>query len=89
MTKVFSDAFQALDYFKSEPEIFDCIVIDQNMPSLSGLEFTDKALELRPEIPIILCIGNEQAPPTQPGIKGILKKPFSAEQLTEQICKLL
>ncbi len=89
MTKVFSDAFQALTYFKTEPEKIDCIVIDQNMPSLSGLEFSDKALELRPEIPIILCIGNEKAPPTKSGIKGMLMKPFSSEQLIEQICKLL
>lgn len=89
MTRVFYDAFQALDHFKTEPEKFNCIVIDQNMPSLSGLEFSDKAQELHPEIPIILCISNDQAPPTQSGIKGILKKPFNSEQLTEQICKLL
>ncbi len=89
MTKVFSDPFQALAYFKIEPEKIDCIVIDQNMPSLSGLEFSDEALELRPKIPIILCIGSEKAPQTKPGIKGMLKKPFSSEQLIEQICKLL
>jgi len=89
ITKVFSDTYQALDYFRAEPEKIDCIVIEQNMPSLSGLEFSEQALQLRPEIPIILCSNDEWTPATLPGIKEILTKPVSSQRLIDKICMLL
>jgi len=89
ITTVFSDAYQALNHFNAEPEKFDCIVIDQNMPSLSGLEFSEQALQLRSEIPIILCSNNEKIPATPPGIKEILIKPVSSKILINKIYKIL
>lgn len=88
ITKVFSDTYQALDYFRAEPEKFDCIIIEQNMPSLSGLEFSEQALQLRPEVPIILCSNNEQTQETPPGIKEILTKPVSSKRLIDKVYKI-
>ena len=84
-TDLFSDAFQAIEFFSEKPELFDCIVIDQNMPSLSGLKFSEIALQLRPEIPIILCTTDDSHDYNLIGIQGILKKPFSSEQLIVKI----
>jgi len=89
ITTVFSDAYQALDHFRAEPEKFDCIVIEENMPSLSGLEFAEQVLELRPKIPIILCSNNNKVPAELPGIKEILTMPVSSKRLINKICKLL
>lgn len=88
-TAVYSDAYEALATFKSTPEKFDCVVIDEAMPSLSGIEFSKQALKLRPEIPIILCSTNAQANKqetlAEPGIRSQLQKPFTSEQLIDQI----
>jgi len=89
ITKAFSDTYQALDYFKTEPEKFDCIIIEQNMPLLSGLEFSEQALQLQPEIPIILCSNNGLIAEIPPGIKELLIKPVSSKILIEKICKIL
>lgn len=92
-TAAYSDAYKALSHLKSTPEKFDCIVIDQSMPSLSGIDFSKQALQLRPELPIILCTTNKQTIDhrtlDQLGIRGRLKKPFTSEQLIEEICKLV
>lgn len=89
ITKVFSDTYQALDYFKTEPEKFDCIIIEQNMPSLSGLEFSEQALQLQPEIPIILCSNTEKIAEIHPDIKEVLIKPVRSKILIKKICKIL
>lgn len=92
-TEVYSDVYQALARFKQEPDRFDCVVVDQAMPSLSGIEFSQKLLKLRPALPIILCTTNDKAGSaadlTQLGIQGWLRKPFSSEQLIDLIFSLL
>ncbi|ALP51991.1 hypothetical protein Tel_01900 [Candidatus Tenderia electrophaga] len=92
-TEVYSDAYQALARFKTAPERCDCVVVDQAMPSLSGLEFSSQLLALRPELPIILCTTNEKAGAAaglvHSGIQGRLHKPFSSEQLLDLIFRLL
>ncbi len=89
ITKVFSDTYQALDYFKAETEKFDCIIVEQNMPSLSGLEFSEQILQLHPGIPIILSSNTEQVSATHQNIKEILIKPVSSKILTDKICSIL
>ncbi len=92
-TATYSDAYEALSRLKATPGKFDCIVIDQLMPSLSGIEFSKLALQLRPKIPIILCLANRQPVDQHTldllGIRGQLQKPFTSEQLIEEICKLV
>ncbi len=88
-TTVFSDTHEALKRFKATPDKFDCVVIDESMPSLSGIEFSKQALQLRPETPIILCSTNAQVYKqdtlAELGIRGQLQKPFSSEQLIDAI----
>ena len=57
--KVFGEtsSVQALEAFKKNPDEFDLIITDQTMPNMSGIELTKKILEIRPDIPIILCTG--------------------------------
>ena len=92
-TTVCSDAYKALAKFTTTPQKFDCIVVDQEMPSLSGTEFSKKAQEIRAEIPIILCSTKNQIIDRQTlaqlGIQGQLTKPFTSEELVNQINCLL
>jgi len=48
---------EALEDFSSRPSEFDLVITDQTMPSLSGLELSKKMLDVRNDIPIILCTG--------------------------------
>lgn len=92
-TRVYSDVFRALANFRAEPDSFDSVIVDQAMPSLSGIEFAKKLIRLRPDLPIILCAANGEAGEATDlaaaGIKGRLDKPFSADQLLDLLARLL
>ena len=49
------DSEKALEEIRKSPDRFDLVITDQTMPSISGIELSKKILEIRPEIPIILC----------------------------------
>jgi two-component system, cell cycle sensor histidine kinase and response regulator CckA len=53
----YTDAGQALAAFKAEPQEFDALVSDFNMPGTSGLEIAEKMLRLRPDLPVALASG--------------------------------
>ena len=80
---------EALETFRRESERFDLVVTDQTMPQLSGIQLAKEILQLRPDIPIILCSGfNKLAAldlAKEYGIRGTLAKPFSARQLADAI----
>lgn len=81
----FADPVQAFDAFLDAPLAFDLIVTDQTMPGMTGDVLAGKILELKPDMPIILCTGfNENI--TESGALGIgirrfLQKPIVDESL--------
>lgn len=89
----FTDSLLALDAFSAAPEKYDVILSDQTMPKLTGMELARKALQLRPDIPIILTTGysdsvNEHSA-RKAGIRDFLFKPASPRIIAEHIRKLL
>lgn len=85
----FSNAAQALHHFSETPDNVDLIVTDMTMPEMTGHELAVKALEVRQDIPLILCtghseiIGKEEA--EEIGIKEFLQKPVAIGLLLEKI----
>jgi PAS domain S-box-containing protein len=55
--KGFSRAHQALATFRAQPDAFDVVVTDYNMPGMSGLDVAREILAIRPDIPIVLASG--------------------------------
>lgn len=82
---VMSDAQAALDLFTDNPNAFDLVVTDQTMPELTGVELTQKLLDLRSELPVILCTGHseqvDEARARELGVRGYLTKPMEANVL--------
>lgn len=86
-----TDSFQALELFKKQPDLFDMIITDMTMPSMTGDILSEKIRKIRPDIPIILCTGyspkinKENAKPI--GINVLLYKPFTKAKLANIIKK--
>jgi len=63
------------------------------MPNLTGDKLAQKAIEINPDMPIILCTGfsskidSETA--VEMGIKQYIEKPFDKTQLAKMIRKVL
>ncbi|MBU1711073.1 MAG: response regulator [Proteobacteria bacterium] len=83
----------ALKLFKSDPDGFDLIITDQTMPHLTGADLAREILQIRPDIPIILCTGYSESlteeKAEQLGIKKYLRKPVVARELAETVRKVL
>jgi len=69
------------------------VVTDQTMPTMSGEALAKALLEIRRDIPIVLCTGfshtmsEEKA--NQLGLKGFLMKPVNGAVLAKTLQKLL
>jgi PAS domain S-box-containing protein len=88
-TDAYSDSAQALQAFQNDPERWDILITDQTMPEITGLELARQALQLRPDIIVILCTGfsetvNEDIA-HQNGIHEYLKKPLLSKDLANAI----
>jgi PAS domain S-box-containing protein len=51
------DGLDALRIFREEPESFDLVITDQTMPAMTGTELSRELLQIRPDLPVILCTG--------------------------------
>lgn len=84
-SKLFSSAEAALKHVIAEPQSFDVILTDLNMPGMNGLEFIKKAKELDHDTIAVFLTGypsSENAVGAlRSGAFDFLEKPFSTEHL--------
>ncbi|AGF76702.1 PAS domain S-box [Desulfocapsa sulfexigens DSM 10523] len=80
---------KALERFRAEPQSFDLLITDQTMPGLTGDELSRAVLQIRPDLPIILCTGyTESLSPEEAfdlGIKKYILKPLSERDVAETV----
>ena len=81
----------ALQTFINKPDDYDMVITDQTMPIMSGKNMAIKMLDIRPDLPVILCTGfsdqiNEEEA-KDIGIQAFLKKPVSTNDLLKIIPK--
>ena len=88
-----TSSVEALEVFRDQPNSFDVIILDQTMPEMTGDDLAKEILNIRPEIPIILCTGysnlitEEKA--KEIGIKEFCMKPVDKRKLAEMVRKVL
>ena len=80
---------EALAIFRSKPHEFDLVITDLTMPELTGINLAKALLEIRPDLPIVLCTGfsdqvNEEMLQSI-GIHGLLLKPITIHELAHSV----
>ncbi len=89
----FISSSDALEAFKEAPDYFDLVISDHIMPKIQGMELAKKLLEIRNDIPILLCTGTksdgmvEQAKAI--GIFEVIQKPIPMKTLIKTIKNIL
>lgn len=88
-----TSGLDALQRFRDNPQDFDLVITDQTMPHLAGDNLARKILEIRPDMPVILCTGhssviNEELAKSI-GIKAFLLKPITQKTLAESVRMVL
>lgn len=88
-----TESLKALEVFQSNPSDFDLVITDLSMPELGGDQLVEKIVNIRGDIPIILCSGFNDAMGDDlkiyQDIKDVLQKPVSMSQFSESIAKAL
>jgi CheY-like chemotaxis protein len=88
-----TNSIEAFELFQHDPYRFDLVMTDMTMPNMTGEKLAGKILEIRPDIPIILCTGysehiNEQRAKTM-GIRAFVMKPMVMRDLANKIRDVL
>jgi PAS domain S-box-containing protein len=88
-----TDSLEALDIFRMQPHRFDAVITDQTMPEMTGLDLARRLLQIRPDLPIILCTGysalvSEEEVLAQ-GIKAFVLKPLTKKDVAATLRRVL
>jgi DNA-binding NtrC family response regulator len=84
---------EALALFQTKADDFDIVITDMTMPNLTGDKLAAELIQIRPNIPIVLCTGYSKMMSEEKaakiGIKAFLMKPLTIEHLAKTVRRIL
>ncbi len=87
------DPTEALELFQTKPDHFDIVITDVTMPQMTGIKLSEKLMEIRPDIPIIVCTGHShlvnEEKTKEVEIAAFIKKPIAFKNLAKTVRKVL
>lgn len=88
-----TSSVEALALFKSDPDQFDLVITDMTMPIMLGTELAKRIMEIRKDIPILMCTGFsqqiDQKTAQELGIRGYINKPILKNDLASKVRALI
>jgi CheY-like chemotaxis protein len=88
-----TSSIEALEAFRDHPGEYDLVISDLTMPNMTGDRLAARLLEIRSDIPIILCSGFSslmaQVRISDTGVRALLNKPLSMRELSATIRSIL
>ena len=88
-----TSSVEALELFRRQPDGFDLVITDQTMPHMTGADFAEALLRIRPDLPIILCTGFSEVITEEEakaiGIREFVMKPMAAGEIAQIIRRVL
>jgi len=88
-----TSSVETLEPFRSAPDKFDLVNTDTTMPNMTGIQLAKKLIEIRSDIPIIICTGfSEKISEDKAkamGISGYVMKPIVTGKLAKKIREVL
>lgn len=88
-----TDAEEALETFRANPESFDLLMTDQTMPGLTGDALIRAVRRIRPALPVVLCTGYSQIMDAEKakemGIDAFVMKPLEGDQVGQIVSQVL
>jgi len=84
---------EALHRFRSDPNKFDLVITDMTMPQMTGDKLAIEILNIRPDIPIILCTGFsekiDEKKAKEIGATDYIEKPIDELGFASKVRKVL
>lgn len=80
-----TSSIEALELFRNQPHRFNLVITDMTMPNMTGDRLAQELINIRPDLPIILCTGYSekisQGKAKSLGISEFIMKPFAINEL--------
>jgi CheY-like chemotaxis protein len=88
-----TDSEEALEEFAALPDQFDLVITDMTMPKMTGYQLACKLMDIKPNIPVILCTGYNETITEEKalamGIDKFVMKPIVKDELANTIRTVL
>ena len=89
----FTDPREAAAVLRADPQKFDLLVTDYNMPGYSGVDLLREVREIRPDLPVALASGHVTAEIEQSalaaGARALIHKPNDVQELCDTVDRLV
>lgn len=86
-------AAAALELVRAQPQDFDAVVSDFNMPELSGIDVASQIACIRPDLPVVISSGlltdELRSQAEQLGVRALMHKENTFEELASLLQRLL
>src|SRR5207253_7736930 len=83
----------AVDMFQEMADQISLVLLDVVMPVMGGEEALPLIKKIRPDVPVVICSGHNEVETierfNQADVDGIVKKPYTAKQLVDQLKTVL
>jgi PAS domain S-box-containing protein len=88
-----NSSIEALELFKEKKDHFDLVITDMTMPHMTGEKLAEQLMQIRSDIPVILCTGFsfmiDEQKALDMGIRAFISKPILKREIAEAIRKVL
>jgi len=83
----------ALERFSLNPDNFDLVITDMTMPQMTGVKLAKKLMDIREDIPIIVCAGHStlvnEEKAKELSLAAYIMKPIDMQETAQTIRKVL
>jgi CheY-like chemotaxis protein len=88
-----TSSMEALELFKAKPDQFDLVITDMTMPHMTGEKLAEQLINIRSDIPVIICTGYSERISKEKagerGIKAFVMKPLLMRDLAKTVREVL
>ncbi len=89
----FTRSEDALAAFTAAPTEFDLVLSDLSMPGMSGIEFAQSVLAVRPDTVVVIATGHIQDKDVvraeAAGVREVIQKPSSLDEMADMVARML
>jgi CheY-like chemotaxis protein len=84
---------EAIEAFRANPDKYHAVITDMTMPQMNGINLSKQLLEIRPDLPILLCTGFSDAANEEKaraaGIREFAFKPLALSDFAKTLRKMM
>ncbi len=87
-----NDGVECVDIYSKMNKDISCVILDINMPNMSGREAFIRMKEFNPNVKVIVSTGHPEkykVDMARLGASGFLKKPYEVDELVQKVRTIL